>query len=184
MNWFTQHKVPWLIAGLLLVMNAAILTYFMMPSPPVNLEGLTKQERDERLVQFFQKSLDLDPPQEDSFRVVLLRFHETFRLERQQIDKIRIHMLSEMVSPTRSDSTMEQILQNLTDLGKEHEMSLMNCYDRLAGICSPNQIPALREEFTNMVNNGPKGDGPGRPPRPRGGDRPNQDGRAGPPPPR
>ena len=170
MNPFSTHRPYWFLTGLLLVMNLGLIAYLVWPAPGEQVRS--PEEREERLLRYFEGHLNLDEAQLAEFQVAWREFHLQSREADQQMRQLRHQFHEELTSPDRDEARLNSLTEELAIIARDRETRLIRHFDRLAAICRPEQVDALRQRFGAMI--GPPGQGRGqrRGPVPPPGDLP------------
>lgn len=167
MNKLSPDKFPWIIVALMVAINIGLLGYMALgdstkPSPPHS-----KEQRQERLITYFQKSIGLDQQQSDEFAELWEVFHDEAQADRQVNMQLRDQLHQAISSPDRDQQVVDSLLQLTASKVIAHERIVMEHFDKLFAVCTPEQQAKLGKAFTKMMAKGPgmEREGP-RPERP------------------
>lgn len=168
MNKLAPDKFPWIVVALMVTINIGLLGYMAWGDNTRPLPPQSKEQRQQRLVTYFQENIGLDEKQSNEFTELWEAFHDESQADRQANMQLRNQLHEAIVSPGRDQQVVDSLLQLTASKVIAHERIVMEHFDKLFAICTPEQQEKLGEAFTNMMARGPGmvvGEGP-RPKRP------------------
>lgn len=160
MNTIAPEKFSWIVVAVMVAINIGLLGYIALgekksqTGPPQS-----KEQRQERLIAYFQENIGLDQNQSDEFSELWEAFHVEAQADRQANMQLRDQLHEAIASPDRDQEEVDSLLQLTASKVIAHERIVMEHFDKLFAVCTPEQQAKLGEAFTKMMAKGP---GPGR----------------------
>lgn len=160
MNKLAPDKFPWIVVAVMVAINIGLLGYIALrekksqTGPPQ-----PREQRQQRLITYFQEKINLDQNQSDQFAELWEAFHVEAQADRQATMQLRDQLHQAIASPSRDQRVVDSLLELSGARVIAHERAVMEHFDKLFTVCTPEQQAKLGEAFTSMMARGP---GPGR----------------------
>lgn len=170
MNKLAPDKFPWIVVAVMVAINISLLGYIALGEKKSQTRPLqSKEQRQDRLIAYFQENIGLDQNQSDQFAELWEAFHVEAQADRQVNIQLRDQLHEAIASPNRDQQEVDSLLQLTASKVIAHERIVMEHFDKLFAVCTPEQQAKLGEAFTNMMAKGPgmerERPRPGRPDR-------------------
>lgn len=170
MNKLAPDKFPWIVVALMVAINIGLLGYMVMGEKESETRTpQSREQRQKRLITYFQENIGLDQDQSGEFTELWEAFHVEAQADRQANIQLRDQLHQAIASPNRDQQEVDSLLQLTASRVIAHERIVMEHFDKLFAVCTPEQQAKLGEAFTNMIAKGPGMDR--ERPRPRRPDR-------------
>lgn len=156
MNTIAPEKFSWIVVAVMVAINIGLLGYIVMGENKRQTRPLqSKEQRKERLIAYFQENIGLDQKQSDEFSELWEAFHVEAQADRQANMQLRDQLHHAIASPDRDQRVVDSLLQLTTSKVIAHERIVMEHFDKLFAVCTPEQREKLGEAFTKMMAKGP-----------------------------
>lgn len=156
MNKLVPDKFPWIVVALMAAINIGLLGYMVMGENKREIPiPQAREERQKHLITYFQENIGLDQNQSDEFAELWEAFHVKAQAGRQANIHLRDQLHKAIASPDRDQRVVDSLLQITTSKVIAHERIVMEHFDKLFAVCTPEQREKLGEAFTKMMAKGP-----------------------------
>ena len=159
MSRFSNPKLPWTIAAVLLLTNLALLTFLWLGKPPHPPKGGPDVEK---AVGLFKDELNLDARQEASVRTLVTAHFAEMKSIHEGIEATRKSVFEQV---GKENSTVAQQLVEFGTLNQRQISAQFKHFNEVRALCNPEQqiaFDALLPKIVGRERKGPKGN---RPPR-------------------
>jgi periplasmic protein CpxP/Spy len=164
MNKVTTNKLLLWLVVILLIANAATLSFLWMGRPSARPPGGGASN-------FLIKELQLNADQQQEYQKLVLEHREGAQVLRSKIREAKEVLFDMIKEPAASDSAKQQQAKEVSTYSGELELLTLHHFEKVRALCTPEQqkkFDSILHQVTSMMGNPrpPMGPGGNRPPGP------------------
>ncbi|MBL0134931.1 MAG: periplasmic heavy metal sensor [Chitinophagaceae bacterium] len=165
MNKVTTNKILLWLVIILLIANAATLSFLWMGRPSARPPGGGAKD-------FLIKELKLNSNQQQEYQKLIVDHREAAEVLRTKIREAKDVLFEMIKEPNTSDSAKQKQAKEISGYSEELELLTLHHFEKVRTLCTPEQqkkFDDILHQVTSMMGNprppmGPEGNRPPGPP--------------------
>lgn len=165
MNKVTSNKLLLWLVVILLIANAATLSFLWMGRPSARQPGGGARD-------FLIKELQLSSSQQQEYQKLIVEHRENAEILRSKIRTAKEGLFDLIKEPATPDSTKQKLVKEVSIYSEELELLTLHHFEKVRALCTPEQqkkFDSILHQVASMMGNpkppmGPEGNRPPGPP--------------------